>query len=39
LAKLQARKLIAARAQWVWAVSCWKMNSLDVLSMTRNSCC
>jgi len=33
LAKLQARKLIASRAQCVWALSCRKMkNSPDILS-------
>jgi len=36
LAKLQARELIAARGQCVWALSCWKMKNM---SMTRNSCC
>jgi len=39
LAKLQARKLIVSHAQCVWALSCWKMNSPDILSMARNSCC
>jgi len=40
LAKLKPRKLIASRAQCVWALSCWKMkNSPDILSMARNSCC
>jgi len=38
LAKLQARKLIAWRAQCVWALSCWKMKN-SPLSMARNSCC
>jgi len=33
LAELQARKLIASRAQCVWALSCWKIkNSADILS-------
>jgi len=27
LAKLQARKLFASRAQCVWALSCWKMKN------------
>jgi len=39
LAKLQARKLIASRAQCVWALSCWDENSPDILSMARNSYC
>jgi len=40
VAKLQARKLTASRAQCVWALSCWKKkNSPDILSMARDSCC
>jgi len=35
---VKARKRIASRAQCVWALSCWKMNSPVILSTARNSC-